>query len=404
MNKLNSRSNIRYIRTLAGVAVLLLAVTMVWLSLGEGEPVPRDKAVKTPSAPETSSPTRTTVTPMLPSSEDLGRPGDPHEAAEMMQQTLEHYKQFAVYPPWSRPADDSQRHLWEWNLPLHDEQPLIVDEQGGALHARVQLDRMFAAAGEPIHATARVWRGNESDVQGDIPFRVHGEVQVWDEELYHRFPALRSAVDAGYIVAGVVEFHESGAPNTRGARFVPAEIARLAEHPRDARFVGWVTYGDYQKPFLVPFRYAPRNPVEVLGLVDEGADNGSLDVAIEIDTRMTGALLVQATLFDADGSTPIAVIDRMYHPPTGRSTITLNFFGRILAESGIDGPYRIGALHGLLLDPAVEQEVFWHSSRTFATASYLASNFSREEWMSPTKEGRIDVYEQMIAELEHGGR
>lgn len=390
---------------IVAIAVMALAA-MIWLRPGDparpaaGAPAPSIAAAAGPSPsiqPGAAKPAA--KKPELPPGLDqLPR----SEAVAQLKDALAHYLEFAEYPPWSRPANESQVHVVDWNQSPATGQAFNVDKKGNPISAELKLDKMFAGPGETLTAIVDVWRGSYETTQREpVSAQVLGELQVWREG------AGTAAEQPGWVAVHPVSF--TTAPGGGGGRYVahvvPSTVPALVKRAEDVRFVAWVTAEGHKFPFASPFRYAATAPIVVLEGHSDRVVNGSLEVTLALDVRKLGPVMINATLHDAAGTTPIAVYDDYYRPAQlGPQEVKITFFGRILVEKGVAGPYSIRGLHGhVRVDDADPPEVFWAYDKAIPTNAWQATDFAAGEWDSQEKKDKIDQYKSLIADFESGG-
>ncbi len=369
---------------LVGLATLLL----LWL---RPDPAPPAKpqppapgsAATSASAPRMSTPGNTPpgVEPTMPDAEARAH------ALERARRALALYQEAMVYPPWSRPFDGSTRHIVEWNHIQGLGQPFAADENGREIRVDAALDRLFAGPGEEL--TARLSITYADDGTPVVPDEITGAVEHQGDG-----PDWEHGAAVPFV-------HEGDAYL---ARFVPSRLPALAESPRDAHFLAHVRVGRFFKRLPLRFVYSAQKPLTIHGMSGEAIRDGSLEVLLDVEVKHIAPTLVQAGLFDASGEHAIAIFDEYVRPTTtGTQQIVLRFFGKILRERGIDGPYRLRALHGHVRVPdAVPPEVFWShpDEPPIRTRHYKASDFASSDWSSPEKKAKIALYKNVIEELE----
>lgn len=309
-------------------------------------------------------------------------------ALERAERSLALYKEAMVYPPWSRPADGTTRHVLEWNQPWPVGQPFAADAEKRELRVDATLDKLYAAPGEALTATLRV--SYLDDGQAAAPDELTGGVE-WNEP------------GGGWQRAADVVFTRDGERYL--GRFVPSEIAALAKEPREAQLVADVRIGEFKKRLAMRFLYVAAPPLVVHGVVGDRVVGGSLEVLLDVEVGHVAPTLVQAGLYDAAGKEAIAVFDDYVRPTaTGRQTIAVRFFGKILRDRGIDGPYRLRALHGhVRVAGAVPEEQVWSfpDEPAALTGRHRAAAFAGDEWSSREKDDKIARYQGVIADLSH---
>jgi hypothetical protein len=322
-------------------------------------------------------------------------PEERQAAAEMARNALEDYLKFAKYPPWSRPADDSQTHLWKWNEPSKAGQAFALDKDQKPISGDLVLDRMYAGPGEPITATVVVWGGEyEATQRTPVPFTATGII---------------STGGANPQVAAQLAFEPrtAGSPLEKSTTFIPSSLPLLQGRVIQPQLIVTVKAGDRDFFFNRSFRYAATAPFEIKGKKSEGIVNGSLEVRLNglSHTAQVGGMRVQATLFDAAGKTPISVYDQTIQlSGVGEVPVVLTFFGKTIRDSGIDGPYSIRGLHGIVIaeDDKGMQDVVWKVDQPIVTNKYAAKDFSDKEWNAPEKQQKIKQYQDVIKGFESG--
>lgn len=390
------------------VAAGALLVALIWFAREQGDST-------TPPAQASASPTVTNA-PQQPLN-GVGTNAAPTvtqkttqpsamaaQAADQAREALAQYLKFSEFPPWSRPADDSQAHLWKWNVSTPIGQAFTRDKKNRKVSANLALDKMFAGAGESITATVSVWYGDYDSASPEpADAKVVGWIEAWRPVSGDAGPSAQE----GYQPIQQVTFtSQSGGPGHRYvATFTPSAVAALKAQQMETRFVAKVDPGDHEFPFAQPFRYASTDALTVLDGHADALAGGSLQVTFAADVKKLGPVMVQATLFDATGTKAIAVYDDYYRPAQlGPQEIKITFFGKAIHDAGVDGPYSVRALHGYVrLDDAEPPEVFWQTDKVITTASYHAADFSSSEWDSPEKQNKINQYKKLISDFEKNG-
>jgi len=86
------------------------------------------------------------------------------------------------------------------------------------------------------------------------------------------------------------------------------------------------------------FQYA-RPHARLTGRYRDALADGSLRVAAEVDVAIEGRFHLEGTLYDAGGERPVAWAQTAQALPTGRHWLDLPYYGLILRESGVEGPF-----------------------------------------------------------------
>jgi hypothetical protein len=311
-------------------------------------------------------------------------------AVERIEQTLQLYRDTMVYPLSSRPADDSSAYITRWNHPISLGQTFAVDRAGREIQAVAQIDRTFAPPGVPVSVQALVTYvadGTPASVED-----VGAELQWRDREANE------------WVTVQAVPLHRTGDSWTGSV--VPSQIDALRVQMREPRILVFVRNGEYAREFPLDFAYAVAQPVIVHGLASEQAVDGSLELGLDVELTAPAPVRLVATLFAADGTTPIAVFDDRYFPTKpGRQVIPVRVFGKVLHDRGVDGPYRLGSVHGYMYrrDAMPDQLVFDRADLpAMVTAAYPAARFSPDAYQSPEIAARVTRYEALRDALRTG--
>jgi hypothetical protein len=278
--------------------------------------------------------------------------------------------------------------LAEWNRPWSVGQPFAADANQNEIRADVTLDKLYAAPGEALNAKLVVSYDDTAELVE--PTSVKGRVELYE------------TASESWKTATEVDFTRT-APGNYTASFTPSTIAALRGTPREARFITRVALGDFFKDLPQIFQYAAEDVFTVTSMRSNRIVSGSLEIVLDVEVRHAVPTLVQATLFDADGKTGIAVYDEYFRPEsTGPTQLTVRFFGKAIRGKGVGGPYSVRALHGHIKHPTAEPpEVFWarKDEPVLLTRAYDVSEFSDNEWSSPEKDAKIAQYTKMMEEL-----
>lgn len=96
----------------------------------------------------------------------------------------------------------------------------------------------------------------------------------------------------------------------------------------------------------VHFFSSPEAPAKFTGKFHERIENGSLIISTEVNARKLGTYRIEANLVTEEG-TPVAHARVDTRLSGGSQWVDLLFFGKIFRDSGLAGPYRLAALHGV---------------------------------------------------------
>jgi hypothetical protein len=313
-------------------------------------------------------------------------------AVAKLDETIKIYRETMTFPLSSRPADASNAHLTNWNRPISTGQPFAVDAAKRELRADARIDRIFAAPGQAVAVAVTA-----SYVDDGAP----AALEEVDAELQWRD---RQANE--WVLIERVPLQASGKGAWHGA-VVPARVEALRGAIREVRIMAYVRSGEFARELSLDFSYAVEQPVVVHGVVSDRIVSGSLELGLDVELTSAAPIGLNATLFAADGTTPIAVYDdRTFAKRAGRQIIPMQFFGKILHDRKLDGPYRLGAVHGYVYRQGQSpDQVFFDRADAPAmrTRAHAASSFSPDAYQSPDVAARIAHYEA-IREAMRAGR
>lgn len=146
------------------------------------------------------------------------------------------------------------------------------------------------------------------------------------------------------------------------------------------------------------FAYASPNGHLTGGYRDQLVD-GSLVVGVEVDVAEAGRFHVEATLYGPDGADKIAWAQAAQWLEPGRHWLDLSYYGLILREHGVDGPYvlRYVALSTTTEMPNAMNRVV---ENPYTTASYRAAGFTDTPYDDP---GLLEAAKRLEQDPMPGG-
>jgi hypothetical protein len=132
--------------------------------------------------------------------------------------------------------------------------------------------------------------------------------------------------------------------------------------------------GDEQRIAVTSFLYSYPD-AQLTGAFRDTVVDGSLHVQAEIAVTAAGRFHLEATLYDAGGTQALAWAQAAHELAPGRHWLTLPFYGLILRERGVDGPYllRHVALSTVSDMPNAKNRV---ADAAHVTAAYRAAAFT----------------------------
>jgi hypothetical protein len=145
-------------------------------------------------------------------------------------------------------------------------------------------------------------------------------------------------------------------------------------------------------PSVLIYTRGPR--ARLTGRWRDFLKNGHLYLEAELEVEEAGLFTLMAQVFGPNLE-PIAWVRQMEKLPAGRGHLTLEVFGKVLHDAGIDGPYRVRQVlltrdyeNSSNYDPGVTVE------EAHRTRAYRAGEFSAAAYVPPPRE----VEEEITAE------
>ncbi|HEX4422304.1 MAG TPA: hypothetical protein VH165_30535 [Kofleriaceae bacterium] len=318
-----------------------------------------------------------TITP----AEDVPEAFGKRLAQAKLDETMQIYRTTMQYPLWSRPADGSNQHLTNWNHPISVGQPFAVDATKREIAANATIDRVYAPPGTPV--TVQVTASHTDDGSPAPLDQPHAQLQ-W-----------RDRANNTWISIQDIPLQSAAAGSWAGS-VVPSQVAALRTQ-RETRMVAFVQVGEFSRELALDFAYSAQPPVVVHGIASERVVDGQLEVGLDADVSMLGTVGLNATLYGPDGKTAIAVYDDRYFPVrAGRQVIPVRFFGKILHDRQIDGPYHIGAVHGYVYQHDQPDTLFDRNDLpAMVTAAHGAGEFSGDPYHSPDVDAQLAQYQAL---------
>lgn len=140
------------------------------------------------------------------------------------------------------------------------------------------------------------------------------------------------------------------------------------------------------------FQYA-RPHARLTGRWRDGPRDGSLVVSAEIEVLEAGRFHLEATLYSDGGAEPLAWAQTAATLSPGLHWLELGYYGLILHERGVDGPYlvRYAALSTTSAMPNAKNRLVVDAHRT---GPYSAASFTARPFDDPTLLEAADRLEQ----------
>jgi hypothetical protein len=232
------------------------------------------------------------------------------------------YRDLAQYPPWSRPFSEE------------GEDPILRDRQVSAVTAAgpegeepiltVFPDQVSFEAPDPVTLYAFLSIGNDRVAAAEITGVITSEnLEPLAALAYRDDGDGGDRVAADFIYTARFEPDEGFAPELSESFLVRVRALTTDQQERIAA-TGFL----YSSPHA-----------QLTGRYRDAIADGSLAIDAEVEVFRPGRFHLEATLYDRDGRRGIAEAHAATELGPGRQWMRLTFFGRILNQSGIDGPY-----------------------------------------------------------------
>ena len=138
-------------------------------------------------------------------------------------------------------------------------------------------------------------------------------------------------------------------------------------------------------------------PAHFTGGYSDTAVDGSLVVYADVQVREPGFYRFDLNLFSSDGA-PLAFANFKGPLDVGLHHVPFEFFGLLLLDLGVSGPYQVRNLRGyLFLDGEYPDRLrLRDAENVYWTHAYEVASFSDEEFMSDHKARMIELIEQDV--------
>lgn len=400
----------RIFAVLVAVGVVALAVVL-YLLLSEPGPSRVEEA-------EIAMPKDPTLSPVGEDGEMLLVNEDPRD-------TLNRYVQWAQYPPDSRPLFGWQTDLIEPyhipNMPLpivdqpardcttNDDGMPVCKEPATFLSMKCDMnaDQSVSIGTGDFHV--KLFCVNEQQERlkiENIQTRIY---RIWNQkEIPSSLPAVHVGDDGsnGDEKSGDLIYTITVRPTKAdwGDMFVEADF-RVNGKQQNQR-AGWFS--------------TPHDVASFDSGISDRSENGNLVVRVPIQVKKAGYYLIEANLQEKNAPQRfLATASFEGKLEVGRQTISLRFFGKILRDQNVDGPYIVREIRGRrnnspvtpdMVQKSIDSgeelhgehtEPLWEFMRMSApheTEAYEAKSFSKEEWNSDEKRRRIEFLEKLARE------
>lgn len=389
---MNDRKRTRWL-FVASFASLL---GLFWLLRGNRVPEPNPPGAPQASASQAARPTHPTSNPATEFPPEMASAETPFPMApptpEKLQDVLDKYKAFAVYPPWSRPHNESTKYKLTWNEPVVSKLRFSDKVANDPINYKFASDRAHVLPGQALTSWFSAFHGDDENKR--VPVKV---VEAW--VMITSGPTTGRAVKLTYADDGTNGDVAAG-DLIYTASFVPSTYPELKK-TQSAQISVNIEVDGIQKPIVRDFTYSPR---DVLGFGDvtDSARGGSLAVDVAVDVKDPGEYTCEANLMSGDGATAIGYAKEKPTWPAGPARLGFTFFGKVVHDSWLDGPYLVRDIRCVLRQSGDEENVWAADDRVHRTKAYLIDDFSDAEWKAPEKTQRISMLEKLLDQAKSG--
>ncbi len=267
------------------------------------------------------------------------------------------------YPPWSQPLTEGSDPA----TTVAEDNP--VDTKKG-LHVVVGSRKQVVHPPDPIVIDMKVLN------------RLGAAVPVGNPVA--RFRAEKTTVESGPWFE--VPFEDDGS-HAYVATFFPSPDQQQAFYAGGEHIYGEVKFdapedlGLRRYPLVLMYTREPH--ARVSGTYSDTVSGGNLVISVGVTADQAGTYRLIGSLYSGDGQRAIAFANATSKLPAGDGTIPLSIFGKVLHDTGVDGPYELRyvmlfeqvkpgeEIPGDTVDPA------------YTTAAYRAKSFSADPYQPP---------------------
>ena len=178
--------------------------------------------------------------------------------------------------------------------------------------------------------------------------------------------------------------------------------------------------GGHQDQHATTWFSTPNVPAEFQQGITDHLSDGHLVVKVPVQVRRPGYYMIESNLQEKNNPNRfLATATFEGQLAAGRQIVTLRFWGKLLRDQKVDGPYIVRELRGRRDNAPVTPDMiarafemgleipsgepkeplyeYMQMAAPYETNDYDASSFSKEVWDSEDKQFRIKYFEELIA-------
>jgi hypothetical protein len=328
-------------------------------------------------------------------------------------QILETYQEWAQYPPYSRPMSVLNHDL-AFPFIVESSPDYLFDKVGDTEpngYLCLFQPRTWAVIGQEdlMHVTLEC---RDSD-------RKRVKVSIDKAQVFREFDGKRY----GAVSADVNDNGQNG-DETAGDNIFTFQWKPMKSDWGEMSLVADITYGPGKKTTVTSsFFSSPNLPAKYAGIFTERVDEGSLKVRTVLEVYKKGRYHLEANLKDKKNGDYIAYATFDGNLNSGTQEVDFIFFGKILRDKGLDGPYIVTDFRGhrvnLPIDPdwftqgeeglkkiqaakttEPDKELVYPYKDGFETRFLDVDNFSKAAWSSQEKVDRIRQLQEAVSKKD----
>jgi hypothetical protein len=136
-----------------------------------------------------------------------------------------------------------------------------------------------------------------------------------------------------------------------------------------------------KRRYMTTMQYSREPDAKLSGTYTDQLQSGSLVIAAGVTATAAGEYRVIGSLYG--GASAVAFASKSVHLDVGDGTVPLLFFGKILHDRGIDGPYELR--YAMLFERDGADEIAGETvDPAYTTHAYAAKSFSDDAYAQPT--------------------
>lgn len=287
------------------------------------------------------------------------------------------YRKANVYPPGSRPLTRQHVDLLEPNRRHETFRPTDADDGSSFLFT---ADRYFAFGDDIVTSTLEV--NNAKAVTITAALAATND------------PAAKP-VPISYVQTGGVFT----------AQFSPASL-HLHDQTEIGMYIEFDPGTGTRQRAHYNLQYTPASgaPASFSGVFSDSIVDGSLVIRAGLDVTLPGHYIIDCNLFDASNA-PVGWTHWKGDLAAGSAGADLSFFGKVIVDANVKGPFHIGQLRGARFDPGHVPDLaqIRPYDGSYATRAYATSEFSDGDYDSPDKQRMLQFLSEQQAKGVHLG-